>query len=322
MSLEFEKINCPLCGCEKNELFLKTQDRFNLNGELEFKIVACSECTFIFLNPRPKSESISAFYESENYQPFLSIQSGLNFWDRIYLTVRSFTLTNKRRKISKLKRGGRLLDIGCGTGEFLHEMQDHGWQVEGLEMDEKAAEFARTENNLSVQTLELQDCDFPDQSFDVITLWHVLEHLYDPKENLKKMRNFLKDGGFILIAVPNISSLDARFYKSNWVALDAPRHLFHFTPETMSVFCKRAGLGIQKFYQLPLDAFFNCLMSERIILKNRILGTLLFPLHFLRGFLIAKISIFQSLRLSRQKNRLGSSILYFVQKQEKSHDFI
>ncbi|MCH7756351.1 methyltransferase domain-containing protein, partial [candidate division KSB1 bacterium] len=142
MSLEFEKINCPLCGCEKNELFLKTQDRFNLNGELEFKIVACSECTFIFLNPRPKSESISAFYESENYQPFLSIQSGLNFWDRIYLTVRSFTLTNKRRKISKLKRGGRLLDIGCGTGEFLHEMQDHGWQVEGLEMDKKSAEFA------------------------------------------------------------------------------------------------------------------------------------------------------------------------------------
>jgi len=112
LSLEFEKINCPLCGCEKNELFLKTQDRFNLNGQLKFEIAACSECKFTFLNPRPKPESISALYESEDYQPFLSTQSGLNFWDRIYLTVRSFTLTNKRRKISKLKRGGRLLDIG------------------------------------------------------------------------------------------------------------------------------------------------------------------------------------------------------------------
>jgi len=317
LSLEFEKINCPLCGCEKNELFLKTQDRFNLNDGLKFKIVACSECKFTFLNPRPKPESISAFYESEDYQPFLSTQSGLNFWDRIYLAVRSFTLAGKRRKIFKLKRRGSLLDIGCGTGEFLYEMRGHGWQVEGLEMEKKAAEFARTEYNLSVQTQELQDCDFSDQSFDVITLWHVLEHLYEPKESLKKMRNLLKDNGFILIAVPNISSFDARFYKTNWVALDAPRHLFHFTPETMRAFCKTAGLVIQEFYQLPLDAFFNCLMSERIILKSSALGKLLFPLHFLRGFLMAKISIFESLRLSRPKNRLGSSILYFVKKQEK-----
>jgi len=317
LSLEFEKIKCPLCGCEKNELFLKTQDRFNLNDGLEFKIVACSECKFTFLNPRPKPESISAFYESEDYQPFLSTQAGLNLWDRIYLAVRSFALAGKRRKISKLKRRGSLLDIGCGTGEFLYEMRGHGWQVEGLEMEKKAAEFARTEYNLSVQTQELQDCDFPDQSFDVITLWHVLEHLYEPKESLKKMRNLLKDDGFILIAVPNISSFDARFYKTNWVALDTPRHLFHFTPETMGTFCKTAGLVIQKFYQLPLDAFFNCLMSERIILKSSAFGKLLFPLHFLRGFSIAKISIFESLRLGRKKNRLGSSILYFVQKQEK-----
>jgi len=317
LSLELEKINCPLCGAEKSELFLKTRDRFNLKGEFKFEIVTCAGCKFTFLNPRPTPESISAFYESEDYQPFLSTQSGLTFWDRIYLTVRSFTLAGKRRKISKLKSSGSILDMGCGTGEFLHEMQQHGWRVEGLEMEKKAAEFARTEYNLSVRTQELQDCDFPDKSFDVITLWHVLEHLYEPKESLKKMRNLLKDDGFILIAVPNISSFDARFYKKNWIALDAPRHLFHFTPETMRAFCKTAGLVIKKFYQLPMDAFFNCLMSERIILKNNAFGKLLSPLYFLRGFSTANISIFESLRLGRQKKRLGSSILYFVQKQEE-----
>lgn len=317
LNIELETINCPLCGSQKHEKFLTTFDRFNLNTELDFQIVACLTCDFKFLNPRPKPEVISRFYESEGYQPFLSTQSRLNLSDRIYRLVRKAAIIGKRSSIEKLKSRGKLLDVGCGTGEFLDEMQKHGWQVEGIEKDTEAAEFARRKYSLNIHTTSLGECNFPEKSFDVITMWHVLEHLYQPLESLKTVQMLSKDDGVILVATPNISSFDAGFYKTNWVALDAPRHLSHFNSESMTAFCQLAKLKVTKFGQMPLDAFYNCIMSELLIFKQNPSRKIMLPVYLWRSLIVAFFSFLISSRLRAQNNRLGSSILYFIQKQRE-----
>ncbi|MFQ5674808.1 MAG: class I SAM-dependent methyltransferase [bacterium] len=314
MELDFETIACPFCGSEKDNEFLKANDRLNPNGDREFRLVICSKCNFIFLNPRPTRATISAFYEREGYQPFLSTLSNPGLLDQVYDLARRFAIRSKRHTIEKLMPPGKLLDVGCGTGEFLFEMQRHGWQVEGLETDERAAEFARDRYQLKILSDDLQRCNFSSSQFDVITLWHVLEHLYAPLTALKKVRNLLTDNGFILIAAPNVASFDARFYKANWVALDAPRHLQHFTPETMAAFCGAAGLKIKKFAQVVLDAFYNPLMSDLLSAKKRGASAVMSLLYVKRSFLVALISLVKASRLQKQEKRLGSSILYYIQK--------
>jgi len=215
----------------------------------------------------------------------------------------------KRRSIEQLKTSGRILDVGCGTGEFLNEMQKHGWQATGIEKDPRAAEFAEQRYGLTVSTADLIDTHFQEQSFDVITFWHVLEHLPEPLSTLQLAKKMLKADGLMLIAAPNISSFDARFYRSHWVALDAPRHLHHLVPATLARVCQAAGLEMFTARQMVLDAFYNCLMSERIIASRNLKKRALLPLLLLRGLLIAGISVSRSWLRSG-----GSSILYFVRK--------
>lgn len=315
MKVDFETVNCPLCGSEEYRRNLSAPDRFNLNGAT-FKITRCRNCEFTYLNPRPTRQSISEFYKSEAYQPFLSTQSRLNWWDRLYVWVRNYTVKNKRRKIEKLQSKGVLLDVGCGTGEFLNEMQSSGWQVTGLETDKAAAEFAQRNYALNVFAGDLAASSFVNHSFDVITLWHVLEHLPNPKESLGRARDLLKMNGWILVVCPNISSFDARFYRENWVALDAPRHLLHFDPQSMATLCDSQQLHLKEIQQLPLDAFYNCLLSEQLIVAKNHIKKVFTPFYLKRAFVIAMISIVKSTRLRRPENRSGSSILYSIQKKQ------
>jgi 2-polyprenyl-3-methyl-5-hydroxy-6-metoxy-1,4-benzoquinol methylase len=307
----FETIICPLCNSDKYERHLRAPDRFHLAAGNLFEIVRCVTCGFIYLNPRPRIECLPEFYQDKNYQPFLSAQSGKSWWDRIYNLARSYAVCGKRVKIEKLKRKGQLLDIGCGTGEFLNEMQKHGWQATGIEKDPRAAEVARQRYGLDVLTTDLTSSHFAQNSFDVITFWHVLEHLPDPLHTLQRAKKMLKEDGLMLVAAPNISSYDARFYRSRWAALDAPRHLHHFVPATLARLCQAAGLEMFTARQMVLDAFYNCLMSERIIASIDTYKEFFLPLFLLRGFGVAGISLL----LSRLGNG-GSSILYFIKKLE------
>ena len=311
---EFERTNCPICDGNNHSLFLQAADRFNMAAGQSFQLVECQACGFKFLNPRPRAQFLAKFYHSAEYQPFLSAQTAQSFWDRVYAGVRRYTIASKRRKIERLKSKGRVLDIGCGTGEFLNEMQLHGWQVAGVERDQQSAEFAQRTFGLEISSKDLHQNKYLKKSLDVITFWHVLEHLYDPRETLDMTREWLKDDGIILVAVPNVVSFDARFYGSSWVALDAPRHLHHFTPQSISAMCQTVGLQVLRLAQMPLDAFYNCLMSERLIMtRSERIGWLL-PLLLLKAFLVALVSTLKSTRLRAQDKRQGSSMLYFIQK--------
>ncbi len=222
-------------------------------------------------------------------------------------------MRNKRRKIEELKSKATILDVGCGTGEFLHEMQQHGWQTTGLETNERAADYAKAEYGLSVSTSELAGVDFEESSFDVITFWHVLEHVLDPVQTLMIARRILKDDGIILVACPNVESADARFYGSNWVALDAPRHLSHFVPATLARACEKSALEIFKLQPMFLDAIYNCLMSELLVAKMGGNKIFMAPALWIRGCLLAAVS----LNTSMFKREKGSAVLYFARKRER-----
>jgi len=220
----------------------------------------------------------------------------------------------KRAWIEAMKPPGTLLDVGCGTGEFLHEMQSHGWQVTGVETETRVAAFARRKYGLEVASGDLETCEFQPQQFDVITFWHVLEHLFDPLQTLKRVDGILKDDGVVLIAVPNIASMDAEFYKENWVALDAPRHLAHFTPDSMSRLATAANFSIMNMRQMPLDAFYNCLMSEQLVLARRTKSKAFIPLYLLRGLSVATGSVMLAARMLGLNGR-GSSMLYILKRE-------
>jgi len=210
--------------------------------------------------------------------------------------------------------GDVIADIGCGTGEFLHEMLQNGWAADGVEKDKSAAGFARQQHGLNIKNEELTDCDYPEKSFDVITMWHVLEHLDNPNAVIAKIKLLLKNDGLLLIALPNIASPDAKFYQNNWVALDAPRHVTHFTGESMDYLCSLHGLRLVKSHQLVLDAFFNCLMSEKIIIKRKQNSAFVFPIYLIRALLIAVRTIFLSSAFAKNRKKSGSSMLYFIKK--------
>jgi 2-polyprenyl-3-methyl-5-hydroxy-6-metoxy-1,4-benzoquinol methylase len=164
---------------------------------------------------------------------------------------------------------GRLLDVGCGPGEFLAEMSRRGWQVAGLDADPKAVERARARLGPAVACHGVEELPPSSGPYDVITLWHVLEHLERPRQALQLLAAQLAPGGRLLIAVPNLESIDARTYGPDWVAWDAPRHLQHFTWATLERLCREQGLRPIARRGLPVDAPYNALMSERLRWERR-----------------------------------------------------
>jgi len=161
-----------------------------------------------------------------------------------------------------------VLDVGCGTGEFLLGIRED-MKCQGVEPEQNAAEWGRTHHQLDIVTGTLDSIELPTASFDLITMWHALEHMPDPLGSLQTASRLLAPNGKLLIALPNIESYDAKFYGPEWVAVDAPRHLWHFTPSTLELITARAGFKLKHQNVLPLDHFYNILLSEGIHLKNR-----------------------------------------------------
>jgi 2-polyprenyl-3-methyl-5-hydroxy-6-metoxy-1,4-benzoquinol methylase len=306
--IELENIPCPLCGDRRCDPKLQAPDRFDTKGATVYQIVACANCHFIFVNPRPGKNWIGAAYQNANYQPFMSAQSQRSLWDRLYDFARSLNVRSKRRKIELLKPKGSILDVGCGTGEFLNQMQVKGWQASGIETDAPAAAFAKSEYGLAISNSDLASVGFDEKSFDVITFWHVLEHVFDPIPTLKMAARILKDDGIMLVACPNIESADAKFYGRDWVPLDAPRHLSHFVPASAARAAEESGLTVFKLQPMFLDAIYNCLMSEQLVAagKHPIARLLLLRALPIAGFSLAA-SIFD--------NGRGSAIIYYLRKR-------
>lgn len=316
MKPELETVSCPVCAHRKVRERFSAPDRFDDKNGKQWKVVTCAKCDFTYLNPRPGPDFIAQYYSNAQYQPFLSTQEKRTVLDTLYCWIRYFNVKHKRRTIEKIKFKGSLLDIGCGTGEFLKEMQEHGWETAGIEKDRDAAQVAKKVYHLNVTTGDMLEFRHSHKRFDVITFWHVLEHLPDPKRSLNQAGELLEKEGVILVALPNIASFDAHFYRENWVALDAPRHLHHFEPHSLKTLCEQSKMVVVSFRQMVFDVFFNCLMSEMLVLSRNPSKKVYTPFYVLRALIVAGVSLASASRLRRKDSRQGSSHLYFIKKMK------
>lgn len=251
---------CPLCRGNQFRHFLTCQDH-TVTGE-DFNIVECENCEFRFTNPRPSPDEIGQYYESDDYTPHQNASRGLI--DTLYRWAQLYTLRSKHRLISSLVANppGRLLDFGCGTGGFLNLCQSQGWDPHGLEPDAGAQAVAAEKYGLTVGDPE-QIQDFPADHFDVITLWHVLEHVPHLSETVEQLKRTLAPTGTLVVAVPNCSSFDAHYYGEHWAAYDVPRHLYHFRPGDVRRLFGQRGMTVDDIRPMRLDAFYVSLLSEQ-----------------------------------------------------------
>ena len=249
---------CPLCTSEQFNPTIESKD-FTVSGET-FNIVCCNQCGFLITNPRPQPDELGKYYESEEYVSHANTSNSIV--NSIYKVARNFTLKWKYKLISKAPLKKTILDYGCGTGEFLNYCKKHGWEIEGVEPNSKARTQATEINEQPINTslTELKSTT----KFEVITLWHVLEHIPDLNETFTQLKQVLDDKGFMLIAVPNCNSYDAQLFKSNWAAYDLPRHLYHFTQNSMLRMMKNHGMEIVEVLPMKLDAYYVSLLSNKI----------------------------------------------------------
>jgi SAM-dependent methyltransferase len=234
---QHERIACPLCASDQADTLFIARDRLvGMPGE--FPVVRCRACRFVYLNPRPAPEALPAFYPSEYYP----LSAGRETPEA--LAVARGLLD----RVEEIDPGGNLtvLDAGCGTGLFLKLARDRGHIVRGVELSDSAAEYGRKIYGLAIESGTLESARLPEDTFDVITMWHVLEHLPDPVSALRIVQRTLKPGGVLLFGVPNIGSLEARFFGRRWFSLDAPRHLGHFDPDSARTVVEVAGLKLDR----------------------------------------------------------------------------
>ncbi|MDN4165591.1 class I SAM-dependent methyltransferase [Cytophagales bacterium LB-30] len=291
----YQKIEaCPSCDSKEQTLFKICKD-YTVSGET-FAIVECKNCGFKFTNPRPDEQSIGKYYESEEYISHTDKAQG--FIQQVYKLVRGITLYRKYRLISKLVAKGKILDIGCGTGDFLTQFKDRNWEVRGVEKSTKSRAIA-IEKNGNIISEDLSQIE--DQGYDVITLWHVLEHIHTLNETLTRIRKLVKKDGYIVIAVPNEASFDAKHYGEHWAAYDVPRHLYHFNQKTLKEIAKKNKLKVKKILPMKWDSFYVSMLSE----KNK--GN---TNPFLKGLFMG----LRSNTWARNHNNNYSSVLYILNK--------
>ena len=252
--------HCPVCGSAAIKVVLTAKDQ-TVSGE-EFKIMECDSCSLRFTQDVPTPESISSYYKAEDYISHTDTSKGLI--NRIYKVIRKRTLANKRKLIQKftaLKKGAAL-DVGSGTGSFVNELKQNGWNATGLEPDPDARRVAK-----QLYDVELLDADMfyrlKPEGYDAISLWHVLEHVHDLTSYMQQLKALLNKNGKLFIAVPNYTSLDSTIYSEYWAAYDVPRHLYHFSPASIGKLMANNGLKIVRYEPMWYDSIYISLLSSR-----------------------------------------------------------
>lgn len=290
---------CPLCksGNILNHQLVKD----HAVSKKEFTLCRCGDCTLLFTNPRPTEEEINPYYDFEEYYSHEDQVRSFTQW--LYQKVRKSSIQRKVRLINSLVKGGSLLDYGCGTGEFLQEAKKQHWNVLGIEPSDKARTQAFTK--LPTEVLGTLD-ELPElEAYNVITLFHVLEHIHSLRKTVKKLITRLKSDGYMIIAVPNPESADARHYGNNWAGYDVPRHLYHFSQKSMKTFQEQFGLELTRIEALTYDSYYVSLLSERY--KNPKEGILT---HYMNAF----IQGYRSNQSAEKPGNHSSNIFIFKKK--------
>lgn len=269
-----------------------------------FHLCRCSACGFLFTQDFPAEAEIGRYYETPDYISHSDTRKGLV--NTLYHWVRTVMLGRKARLVMNEAHRwrGRLLDIGTGTGYFAHAMDERGWRVDAIEKNAQARAFAKEHFGLEVLPDDAW-ASLQEGAYDVITLWHVMEHLEHLNDTWERLYRLLSPKGVLIVAVPNCSSFDAHKYGGQWAAYDVPRHLWHFTPGTMQQFGAKHGFILAERHPMPFDAFYVSMLTEKYMHHN---------LPFVRGLLTGTLAWFSALV---RKDRSSSLIYVFRKKQSR-----
>ncbi len=272
-----------------NKLYIKTKD-YTLTNE-EFELYYNEELDLLFTKPTPSN--LDKYYESDNYISHTDSKKSLT--DKIYQYVKSYSLKKKLKLINSFQfKNKELLDIGAGTGDFINICKNNGWSVTGVEPSKKANKIASTKNLVLKKDLE----EIEGKEYDVITMWHVLEHIPNLESYILKLKELLKENGVLIIAVPNYKSFDANYYKQFWAAYDVPRHLWHFSKTAISKLFSSINMKVEKEIPMKFDSFYVSLLSEKYKKGN---------LKLFKAFYVGLVS-----NLKAKKTKEYSSLIYVI----------
>ncbi|MDI9256075.1 class I SAM-dependent methyltransferase [Flavobacterium sedimenticola] len=275
---------------QNNIFFQKVRD-YSVSKEI-FELHHNPEYDLLITFPKPSLDKLPSYYESEDYISHTDGKRSL--FERVYHVVKGIALKNKLKLINAHAAKGRLLDIGAGTGDFLVTAQKDGWQTTGIEPSTKAKAIAQAKGVTFVEVLS----DLESQSFDVITMWHVLEHVPNLDEYITELKRLIKPNGTIVIAVPNFKSFDAEYYGKYWAAFDVPRHIWHFSKTTIGKLFAEKGMKLTEVLPMKFDSFYVSLLSEKYKTGK---------MNFIRAFFVGWKS-----NLSGNKTKEYSSHIYII----------
>ena len=239
-----------------HKVYIKVEDH-SVSGE-QFELLLDDDLQLLKTHPQPALENLGKYYESEDYISHTDAKRSL--FEKIYHWVKIYSLNKKVALLNSLHpEKGSVLDIGAGTGDFLVTAKANGWQITGIEPNENAKKLAISKG----VTFKNDTKSIENQQFDVITMWHVLEHVPDVTHQIQELQRLLKPNGTIIIAVPNYKSYDANFYGPFWAAYDVPRHLWHFSKTAIEKLVSRENMKLVKVLPMYFDSFYVSLLSEK-----------------------------------------------------------
>ena len=238
--------------------FLTCKD-YTVSGE-NFELIYNDHQDILITQPQPSPEDLPKYYQSEDY--ISHTDASKKFSDKLYQGVKNVMLQKKVKLIDSLvnSENKTLIDIGAGTGDFLKTAKQNSWKVRGVEPNSAARKLAEQKEVRLVEDISLISSE---EKFDVISLWHVLEHIPDLDLQIEKFHSLLNPNGYLIIAVPNFKSYDANYYQEFWAAYDVPRHLWHFSKEGMVRLLETHQFQFQKTLPLVFDSFYVSLLSEK-----------------------------------------------------------
>jgi len=243
-----EYVNCNLCGMGNTRVLFSKKDKFGV-AEDGFNVVECQGCGLIYVNPRPSQEEVGKFYP-ETYSWKETLEAESFFTKCVRELEKAYRYHLLRDEVSKVVRftrrvSGKVLDIGCGTGDRLDVFRNKGFETYGVETSD-SADYAKEHLKLNVKKGDLLSAHFPDGFFDIITLYNVLEHTHNPILVCEETHRILKEDGFLIIQVPNKDSFQYKIFKKRWAAFDVPRDLYYFGTEVLRSLLKKTGFTAVK----------------------------------------------------------------------------
>jgi 2-polyprenyl-3-methyl-5-hydroxy-6-metoxy-1,4-benzoquinol methylase len=316
-----ETVPCPISNSKAFTPFIQVPDRFDVSGKAAWQLVRSTASGLIMLNPRPQSSEASVHYRNGEYDPFRHGGKSNTISDKAYLAARTLLLGYRTKIILKgaLKPLNRLslLEIGCSTGDLLNYLHQKKRvpkeNLAGVEPDHESRAWGQKQHGLKIchSIEQMREIEYTGKKFDRIVLWHTLEHMHALNESITRAKELLDLKGVLVLALPNPLSWDALHYRENWIAWDAPRHLYHFTPDTLEKLFERHNLQIVKHQPYLPDSLYNTLHSEKLrcTREGKRFTVLLMGSAVLKAGVAAAIGVLWPLK--------ASSLVYFVRSKNK-----